>query len=425
MCLRTSRMAWLVLGVILLLVISSTPVAAAKPPASGGPVVYFDFNEGSGIYALDVSGHGNGGTIHGADRIGNGGCGGALLLNGNGSYVDVPYTDANHPTDAITVSAWFYTDSYAPQVLLSSYHDGGYRLGFADGNDLWWTVRLEGAGDISVPVRHDGITLGEWHQVTGTYDGSMVSVYLDGILRNQVNASGAIHYGNMNDVIVGADAGTGSSPDTECPRFFRGGIDEVRIYDRALSYGEVMDDRYRCTPATGVRTVNLPVTNMTDACSIPSSSFFLGNGDMATRLLTFFNRTEEGIWRVGVPPGSRLVVSATDLYSVAYPDEWYIELRDGDTRLTRAVAFPNTNNAPVTGVIQSGNASILVHYFGGPAQFPATVRVQFESEKVESPPIILPSGIVENPIIVIYSASWATLIAIIIVILWLHKRKKQ
>jgi hypothetical protein len=418
-------MAWAVLGVMLLLIISSIPFAAGKSSASEGPAAYFDFNEGSGIYVLDVSGHGDGGTIHDADRIGNSDCVGALLLDGNSSYVDIPYTAANHPTDAITASAWFYTDSYVPQVLLSTYHDGGYRLGFSDGNDLWWTVSLERVGDVSVPVRHDGITLGEWHQVTGTYDGSTVRVYFDGTLRNQVNASGAIQYGETNDLIVGAEAGTGSLPDTACPRFFRGGIDEVRIYNRALSYSEVMDDRNRCTPATGVHMVNLPVTLPTDACSIPYSSFFLNNGDTATRQLTFFNGTEEGIWHIGVPPGSRLVIGATDLYSSVYPDEWYVELKDDDTRLTRAVAFPNTSNAPVTGVIQSGNATILVHYFGGPARFPATVSLQFESEKVESPTIVLPKAITESPIIVIYSASWATLIAIIIVILWLHKRKRQ
>jgi hypothetical protein len=420
----TGRIPWVVLGIVLLFIIGSAPVIAETPAPSGGPAVYLNFNEGSGIYALDASGHGDGGTLHDADRIGNGACSGALLLNGNDSYVDVPYTAANHPTDAITVSAWFYTDSYAPQVLLSSYHDGGYRLGFSDGNDLWWTVSLGGAGDVSVPIRHDGITLWQWHQVTGTYDGSTVRVYLDGILRNQVNASGAIHYQYMNDIMVGADAGTAGLPDTACPRFFRGGVDEIRIYDRALSYSEVMEDRYQCTPATSVQTVNLPVINITDSCSVPFSSFFLGNGDTATRLLTFFNRTEEGIWQIGVPPGSQLVVSATDLYSATYPDEWYVELRDGNTRLARAVAFPNINNTPVTGVIQSGNATVLVDYFGGPAQFPATVRTQFESVKGESP-AILPGSMLENPIIVIYSASWATLIAIIIVILWLHKRKKQ
>ena len=422
-----SWMAWVVVGVVLLLMmIGSVPVKADIPAPSGGPAVHLDFNEGSGIYALDTSGHGDGGTIYGADRIRNGGCGGALLLNGNDSYVDIPYTDANHPTGAITVSAWFFTDSYDPQLLISSYHDSGYRLGFGDANNLWWTVSLEGAGDVSVPVQHESITLGQWHQVTGTYDGSTVSVYLDGILRNQVNASGAIHYGYSNDVIVGADAGTGTAPDPACPWFFRGGIDEVTMYDRALSYSEIMNNRYQCTPATGTQTINIPAAPpITDTCAIPFSSFFLGNSDTATRLLTFFNQTEEGVWQVGVPPRSRLVVSATGLYSATFPNEWYIELRDGDTRLIRAVAFPNTNNAPVSGVIQSGNATVLVHYFGGPAQFPASVSVQFQSIEGENPSL-LPATILENaPIIVIYSASWATLIAIIIVILWLHKRKKN
>jgi hypothetical protein len=101
-----------------------------------------------------------------------------------------------------------------------------------------------------------------------------------------------------------------------------------------------------------------------------------------------------------------------------------VELADEKGRITRSVAFPNTNNAPVEGVIPSGNATVIVRYFDGPARFPSQVSVQFESVAVKVPPVI-PTSILEYPIIVIYSASWATLIAIIVVIFWLHKRRKQ
>jgi len=224
---------------------------------------------------------------------------------------------------------------------------------------------------------------------------------------------------------VGADAGGGNAPDPQCPRFFRGGIDGIGIYDRALSYNEILNGRSQCTPAIGTQTVDSTIPPMMDTCTLSFSSFFLGTGNSTTRLLTFTNQTEEGVWQIGVPPGSRLVVTATGLYSAIFPNEWYVELRDGNTRLTRAVAFPNTNNAPVSSVIQTGNATVLVHYFGGPAQFPASVSLQFETVKAEIPSI-LPEVVLENaPIIVIYSASWATLIAIVIVVLWLHKRRKN
>jgi len=120
-------------------------------------------------------------------------------------------------------------------------------------------------------------------------------------------------------------------------------------------------------------------------------------------------------------------VRATDAYSAVYPDEWYIELKDQDTRLTRAVAFPATNNAPVTGTIASGNATVLVHYFGGPARFPTGVSLTFTctEQKNTNPVSSLPKAILEYPIIVIYSASWATLIALAVVIFWVHKRRNK
>ena len=96
-------------------------------------------------------------------------------------------------------------------------------------------------------------------------------------------------------------------------------------------------------------------------------------------------------WNVTLPPGSTLVVKAQDFYSQSYPDYWYIELSDENGRITRSVAFPNTNNAPVKGVVPSGNATVLIRYFDGKERFPAKVSVQFESitpPKPQLPPQI-------------------------------------
>jgi len=413
-----------VLVVVLLLCVGAGSALSAPATSSGDPAVYLNFNEGGSIYANDVSGHGGTGTLHGATRIENGGCGGALLFNGVDSYVDIPYSSHNHPTKEITVSLWFYTDAFYPQVLLSSYQNGGYRLGFEDGNDLWWTIKLDGDREVSVPIQHEGITTEQWHHVAGTYDGSTIKIYLDGVLRNQMNVTGTIHYEYNNYVIVGAGAGTYDSPDPVCPRYFRGGIDEVRIYDRALPYGQVMDDRFSCPTEPGVHQIKLPVQRVTDTCNVPSGSVDLTTVSSATRQLTFASQAENGTWHVALPAGSRLIVRASDLYATTYPDAWYVELADENGRITRSIAFPNTNNAPVEGVIPSGNATVLVRYFDGPARFPSQVGVTFESVAVPVPPII-PTNILENPIIVIYSASWATLIAIIIVIFWLHKQREK
>jgi hypothetical protein len=389
------------------------------------PGLYFNFNEGSGNYALDVSGNGNAGTMHGVSRLENGGCGRAIFFNGINDYGEIPFSSQNHPPKEITVSLLFYTGSFEPQVLISSYEDGGYRLAFDDGNDLWWTINLERRGEVSIPVQHEGISLHQWHQVTGTYDGQILKVYLDGVLRNQLNATGSIHYEYNNYVMLGADAGVYNLPDQNCPQYFRGGIDEVRIYPVALTYGQVMDDRFSCSqePVAPSKDFFVQVQPLS-SCAVTSGSVILGPDELTSRVLTFSNQTENGLWNVTLPPGSTLVVKARDFYSIAYPDAWYIELSDEKGRITRSIAFPNTNNAPVQGVVPSGNATVRVKYFDGKERFPAQVAIRFESI-APLPPPIAPQTILNYPIIVIYSASWVTLIAIILVMVWLHRRKKE
>jgi hypothetical protein len=411
--------------IVLLVLAGSVHAAPVVTGIQGEPAVYLDFNEGSGNTVLDASGHGDAGTIYGATRTESGGCGGALLFNGTGSYVSIPFTTQNHPEKEITVSAWFYVDSSDPQTLVSSYENGGYWLGFGDGNDLWWTVNTEGSGIVTIPVQHEGITPHQWHHVTGTYDGQAAKIYLDGALRNSVNASGPIHYEYNNSIILGADAATAASPDSPCPHYLKGGLDEIRIYETALDYGQVMDDRYRCSAEPGVlppERVN--VTASVSSCGFSSGVLSLNNGESAYRTLVFSDKTVNGTWHVSIPAGSMLIVSGYDLYSSSYPDAWYLEISDEkEGRVDRSIAFPNTNNAPVEGTIPSGNASVYIRYFDGKYRFPASVEILFQCVAPPQSLSVIPKNILANPSIVIYSASWATLIAVLLVIIWLHRRR--
>jgi hypothetical protein len=186
-----------------------------------------------------------------------------------------------------------------------------------------------------------------------------------------------------------------------------------------------MDDRFSCSQEPVAPSKDFFVqTQPLSSCAVTSGSVILGSNESTTRILTFSNQTEIGIWDVTLLPGSTLVVKARDFYSISYPDAWYIEMSDEKGRITRSIAFPNTNNAPVKGVVPSGNATVRVKYFDGKEKFPAQVSIQFESIAPPPPPIA-PQTILNYPIIVIYSASWVTLIAIVLVIVWLHRRKKE
>ena len=414
----------------LILFILTISVAAASAGDSGSaePVVYLSMNEGSGQYAIDFSGNGNSGQIYNTTRIKEGACNEALFFNGMNSYVAIPYRTNNHPEKEITVDLWFAVDSFDRQVLVSTYNNGGYRLAFDDGDDLWWTVSTE-RGDISVPVPHESILLHRWHHVAGTYDGSSLKIYLDGVLRNSANASGSVHYTYANDVMLGVDAGTGTEPDPQCNGFFKGGLDELRIYNYALTYGQVMDDRFSCSQEPKVPEVpDFTFTNRTlpSECSGLSGSLALSWGESGTRKIIVSGLNQTAAVAVKVPAGSTLYTGINDAFSPVYSDSWYFEIEDNGKRVTRSIAFPNVRNTPARAVIPSGNATVLIRYFDGTYRFPSSAYVNLRVSEQPVQPIKPPANpIILNPIIVIYTASWATLIAIVLVIFWLHRRNKN
>jgi hypothetical protein len=419
------RLGYLALLAILICTLVASVYATSDTKSTAPePVIYLNMNEGSGQNVVDLSGNGNSGTIHGASRTDNGACGGALQLNGINEYVTIPYSSKNHPEKEITVELWFAIYSYDRQVLISSYKDGGYRMAFDDGGDLWWTVNTIESGDISVSIQHENTPPNQWHHVAATYDGRTAKIYLDGILRNTVNASGTIHYAYNNYVMLGVDAGTGDQPDPQCNGYMKGGLDEVRIYNRALTYGEVMDDRFSCRQEPQALIYEKSVRILPLECTNLSSSFVLNGGDEMVRRVIVTDPHQQAIWNVHVPQGSTLSVNVRDSYSKVYPDFWYVELGDSGRRLTRSVAFPNTYYAPTESVIPSGNATVIIRYFDGVNRFPSSVFVDVRC--IAPPPVIQEPlrPIFSNPIIVIYTASWATLIALILVLFWLKRRNK-
>jgi len=416
--------SYIVLSFFFLILLCGSPVCAQALVTAPEPAVYLNFDEGSGTFALDGSGQGNAATLYNVSRIESGGCSRALSFSNPDSYVAIPFRVLNHPSQEITVSAWFYIDNYTPSVLVSGYHNGGYRLGFDDGNDLWWTLNLENTGDVSVPLQHENIALHQWHQVTGTYDGNTMKMYLDGVLRNQVNATGTIHYESDNYIILGTETGATDMP-AQCPPSFTGGLDEVRIYPVALSYSQVMDDRFQCIESERVSPAFIPAEPVLGTCDAVSGSVRLGMNETAIRVLSFSDKNVNGTWQVSQQPGSILSVQTYDYYMKAYPDAWYMEIANEQGKPARTIAFPGRKNAPAEAMLPSGNATVTVRYFSGGERFPAKVLLRLENLPPVPPRMDEFTNILENPIIVIYSASWATLVAIILVMVWLHRRKRS
>ena len=203
---------------------------------SYGLIAYYPFNGN----VNDESEHQNHGIIHGAsltrDRFENPNK--AFRFDGTDDYIEIPYTATNHPVNGITVVCWFKIDSLkGHQDIISTNQFGGYAIEFHDDNNLYWEIRI-GSKYINLPISSSEVTLHTWHCVAGSYDGKIIKIYFDGILKNERIRQGSIHYAHKNTVLIGADAYEDKGPD---PGFgyFKGIVDDIHIYNRVLTEGEI------------------------------------------------------------------------------------------------------------------------------------------------------------------------------------------
>lgn len=149
-------------------------------------------------------------------------------------YVTIPDETALNP-GAISVEAWLRHDTatatFDPVVKKQDNQVNGFALEFdqTGANLIFWVYtaasgwRSTGGYPISRAV---------WTHVVGSYDGSSINLYVNGVLAKTGAASGAILRANSG-MMIGRDPGNVSS------RSFVGAIDEVSIYNRALSANEV------------------------------------------------------------------------------------------------------------------------------------------------------------------------------------------
>jgi N-acyl-D-amino-acid deacylase len=147
-----------------------------------------------------------------------------------GSYVEIPDAPNLDPTNAITIEAWINRTEevgpYDPIVKKAGPTNGSYSLEFSGNQLCFWvfTGSWQGCCAGAVPFN-------QWCHVAGTYDGSTVSVYINGTLVGAGGASGQL-VPSQNPINFGRDpSGNGRS--------YSGLIDEVRIYNRALNQLEI------------------------------------------------------------------------------------------------------------------------------------------------------------------------------------------
>jgi chitodextrinase len=209
---------------------------------STGLVAAYSFNEGAGTVVTDLSGNGNNGSIVGASWTTAGKYGNALSFNGTSSYVDLGNPSSLHLTGSMTLSAWVKaagTPADDGGIVTKSDSGPGWQLKTSpDTGPETFGVAVSGAGASRTQRYSNTIrSLNTWYYVAGVYNSSSrtIDIYVNGILDNGV-LSGAVPSSQVNSG-VNVYIGRKSSGN-----YFNGVIDEVRIYNRALTQSEIQAD---------------------------------------------------------------------------------------------------------------------------------------------------------------------------------------
>jgi len=200
--------------------------------------LYLPFDETSGQSAFDLSGNGNTGTVTGtALGTDNGVFGKCATFDGTDDRISIT-DDATLQPEAYTMEAWVRPDVLGAYQAVIWRHSGianyvaSYGLRLTNGN-VWQTQScIASATELATGTTI--AVLGTFYHVAGTYDGTNLKIYVNGALEATPAVSGAVDYTAISVYIGRRETGTGAFD-----LYFKGLIDEARIYSRALTADEI------------------------------------------------------------------------------------------------------------------------------------------------------------------------------------------
>ncbi|MEW5805435.1 MAG: LamG-like jellyroll fold domain-containing protein [Patescibacteria group bacterium] len=202
-----------------------------------GLVGYWTFDEGTGTTAYDYSGNNNTGTLtNGPTWQTSTNCkkGGCLLFDGVDDYVMASDSPSLDITPNFSTGAWIKADLFPTfsSILSKAFQGSATTFNYGFWSYSGGTVR----GAIGDGINYNlgdyssSLSTGQWYYVIFTVDGSKLKLFINGQLDRSTLQTVTPAVNNYN-VYIGSDSSNSYR--------FDGTIDEVRIYNRALSEAEI------------------------------------------------------------------------------------------------------------------------------------------------------------------------------------------
>jgi len=278
----TKKRSILVIAIIAILSVSlvaflqtNKGAQAALVDPHPGLVAWWRLDEVTGLVANDASGYGNNGAISGVATWGTGMHEGALSFDGSSTYVDVPSASSLFPSSAVTIEFW-------AKIASANINNNGY-MGFvatSSRTNGLQVIKNYGSGHILFEspgvgslMSNIALTPDAWNLVTCVLvSGSSATIYING--QQHGSNSGWVLPSTVMDHWIGRAAQGTTNP------YLNGAMDEVRIYNRALSASEILADYSQSPDLSPSVLVKVPQ----GATQIIATLSWQGTGNITTTI---------------------------------------------------------------------------------------------------------------------------------------------
>jgi len=228
------------------------------PSTSSGLVAAYGFEETSGTTVTDASGKGNNGTINEAVRVTSGHYGNALDFDGVNDWVTVNDSASLDFSTGMTLEAWVYpmSQTNGGNTVILKEATGAEVYALYSDEDANLPVSYFNDGSYQAVTGPNRLPVNTWTHLVATYDGQYQRLYVNGAEVSKNPATTPIQQ-SSGVLRIGGNSVWGE--------FFDGKIDEVRIYNRALTATEI--NYNLATPIAGEtneNTQNLILGNMNE-----------------------------------------------------------------------------------------------------------------------------------------------------------------